>query len=349
MHSFIQSLIIIIDWTFGLTVLILTVWLVISKLLRNLIQRYELRRHEHFQSLLHRALKKDQEALKQICVEKWGDKAVLWKMYTDLAENFSGAITLQLAHRLEELGFFQDALNRLHSRWWWVRAEAAYQMGLFKNPEAEEPLLRALKDSSEDVGLAVSRALTRLKGCDAFPPILARYAAQWGSPSLNVASVLFEMGPEASPYLAQQLPELARGSQLLAIDILGYFKNPQSVAPLLGLMVSPDQEVRARIVKGLGHIGHPSALPAVIAATQDDDSTVRLLACGALVQWVTKESIAALVACLDDASLLVRLRAAQTLSLMGTSGNKALAAARPHSKTSNKIVQKYLRKRNPAA
>ncbi len=329
MHIFIQSLIKIIDWTFGLTVVFLTIWLVMSKIARNQIQHYRSQRQEHFQNLLLQALKKDSHSLNEIRLEKWGDSQVLWKMYTDLAENISGSITQRFGLRLEELGFYKNALNRLRSRRWWVRAEAAYQLGLFRNPAAETPLLETLQDPSEDVGLAVCRALTRLKGVAAFPPILQRYATQWGSPSLNVASVLFEMGPEASPYLAQQLSGLARGSQLLAIDILGYFKNPLSVTPLLALVPSQDPEVRARIVKALGHIGHPSALSAVVAATQDIAPTVRLLACGSLGQWVNKESIHALVTCLGDTDTLVRLRAAQTLSSMGTPGNRALAAARP--------------------
>src|SRR5216683_677117 len=125
----VESLIVIIDKCFGAFVFLLTVWLILSKAVRNLVDRYLFRRQERLEAIIREAVFHDPRHWEALREERLGDRRVLWILFSQVAVNFSGEITQRMAKRLEALGYPQDALRRLHSPWWWVRAEAAYHLG----------------------------------------------------------------------------------------------------------------------------------------------------------------------------------------------------------------------------
>jgi HEAT repeat protein len=88
-------------------------------------------------------------------------------------------------------------------------------------------------------------------------------------------------------------------------------------------------DVRAWAIQGLGELGDQSALPKVVAATEDpDDFFLRYVAAGVLVKWKARQALPALVKLLDDPVSEVRTIAVVGVGTLGSPSNVDALAAR---------------------
>ena len=311
---------------FTAAVLLLTAYLVFCKAVRNGVDAYCRRREGFFSPrlVLFLCQESGDQLISDLSPRRPGDRAVLLKLLLEGAENVSGEMTARLVDVFERYGFVRDAIRRLRSPRWWIRAEAAYQLGVMKSSTAVPALEEALQGSTVSVSTMASRALAGIQGMNAFPAIITHVkdASRWASH--DMADILIAMGPDICAPLSERLETLSIEGQRMAIDILGYFHKPEMGASLLRFVNSPDLEIRARSVKALGAIGDLTALPQLLIRLEDAAWQVRLLTCIALGTLEDPSTVPDLVRRLRDRKLRVRVAAAQTLLRLGAEGKEAL-------------------------
>ena len=164
---------------------------------------------------------------------------------------------------------------------WAIREEAATLLGALKDARAVLPLTKALRDSDRAVREAAVGALSLL-------------------------------GSVSVPALAGCLTDPALQVQEAASAILASLADARVLAPLTQALGSRDWIVRMHAAKGLGRIGDPETVPALMPLLQDKVKAVREEASSALAA-IGVAAMAGLIDALQHDDWLVRLHAVEAL------------------------------------
>ena len=252
------------------------------------------------------------------------DRAVVETILLDHASRVRGIEHERLCRALDELGFVDRFLARLHGRGWWRRAEAAENLGLASASRATPQLAAALADDVPEVRLRAAKALGLVGGRAAVLPLVNALTEPNRWSTIRIADILTGMGSEVVKELIDGFPKLNAHAKLAALDILGRIHALEAVPWLLKRLEDPESDVRARAAHALGAIGVVDAAPALRKALGDADWPVRAMAAKALGRIHDATAIPALCAALRDREWWVRANAAEALKLAGPAGVEAL-------------------------
>jgi len=300
---------------------------VIQKAIHLLRESYRNRRGLIYQKPLMSYLCGDASTFGRLKTTRPIDREILALALMESAENFAGEFGPRVRTACEQLGFVQDHVRRIQSRRWWVRAQAAYRLGLMGSPQAESFLIAALDDPIAEVRLMAIRSLAALDGQLALKPIIEHFKENSGWGLLEISDIVLRLGPVCLPILLETLNGDALRARLVAIDLLGLLKDSRAVAPLILTLNSPRQEVRIRAVKALGLIADAAAIPAICRCAGDPSWEVRLMVGSAIGRAGGLPQIPVLVHLLNDAEKRVRVEAAEALIQLGEFGRAALRQA----------------------
>src|SRR3989449_12176 len=101
-----------------------------------------------------------------------------------------------------------------------------------------------------------------------------------------------------------------------AATLLGEFRDPRAVGPLVEALHDEDRAVREAATTALRKIGPPAA-PALIVALQDPNGNVQEAAVAILKDVATPEAVEPLIGCLTSKNWIVRMHAAKALGSIG--------------------------------
>src|SRR5213594_2467004 len=101
-----------------------------------------------------------------------------------------------------------------------------------------------------------------------------------------------------------------------AATLLGEFRDPRAVGPLVEALHDEDRAVREAATTALRKIGLPAA-PALIVALQDPNGNVQEAAVAILKDVATPEAVEPLIGCLTSKNWIVRMHAAKALGNLG--------------------------------
>ena len=247
-----------------------------------------------------------------------------------LKQSDSGArrvAVMALAESAHEPGAGRLLQVALHDADPAVRAEAAKVIDEFPAEELTEALIGALTATDETVRNAAARALADLKDPAAGAALLA--ALQGASDPFVLAATL-----RALRNLRHE-PALQAGLRLLAhehaavrheaVGLLGYLRQPETMADIARLVLSdPQPEVRRQAVAALVS-GDPDAVGwTLIRAVADADWQVRAESSSVIGRLKIAGGVSALIQATEDASWQVREKAVEALGQLGA--RKALPA-----------------------
>src|SRR2546428_7140452 len=97
-----------------------------------------------------------------------------------------------------------------------------------------------------------------------------------------------------------------------AATLLGEFRDPRAVGPLVEALHDEDRAVREAATTALRKIGPPAA-PALIVALQDPNGNVQEAAVAILKDVAPPEAVGPPVGCLTSKNWIVRMHAAKAL------------------------------------
>lgn len=101
-----------------------------------------------------------------------------------------------------------------------------------------------------------------------------------------------------------------------AATLLGDFRDPRAVGPLVEALHDEDRAVREAAATALRKIG-PAAAPALLAALQDPNSNVQEAAVAILKDVAAPAAVEPLIGCLTSKNWIMRMHAAKALGNLG--------------------------------
>lgn len=236
-----------------------------------------------------------------------------------------GAFVGNLRTASAALGLIDRWLGDLQHRKWWMRAEAARALGLVQEPDATEPLMRALDDEHEEVRAAAVEALGSIADRRAIVPLLERLGDPARQQSARVIASLRAFGDAVTPvllaYARQHGSDLATLASLL--EIVG---GAAATDDLIAWCQDARPDVRAASLRALGTIGvDDRAFVCATRSLSDHEPGVRAMAARALGRSRRQEAARLLGDHLGD-EWIVAAHSATALRSLGAAGTAQLTA-----------------------
>ena len=246
---------------------------------------------------------------------------------TELAELVRGSDRESLIAAADAAGAADEFVRRVRSRAPQERLLAAEALALF--PQHTDTVAKvALGDRNADVRLGAALALAHEGRAPPVGELVRRLGIGSTERSLLAVSLMRDLcrtDPHAVEALLYDL-ELPDAVKLAATDALAE-SGAVDHAPLVAWMAEAadeESELRPRIFRALGRIGHPAGHGAILAGLSSPDWRVRASAAEAAGRSALEAAVPQLAALLDDDEWWVRLRAGEALARLGSSGRLAL-------------------------
>ena len=252
-------------------------------------------------------------------------RASIRKVFIDFSGDLTGESFERLTYFFDGLSLVDDELERLRSRSWWIRAEAANTLGRLRCRKAIKALTVALKDAHEDVRLQAMQALVVLIGAEALRTILriSRDLSRWTT--IELSPVVAKFHDEAVPYLIEALSMPDRSVVIFCVEMLAEIGFVRAVEPLMALVEkNRDPEIQAKALEALGRLGNMRSTELLKGFLRHDVESVRLKAIEALGRIGGVEVLQDLQPNLSSPIFEEKVVAARALVTLGEAGIASL-------------------------
>ncbi|HAL57396.1 MAG TPA: hypothetical protein DCP63_13245 [Bacteroidetes bacterium] len=202
---------------------------------------------------------------------------------TDYAKDLTGETSQRLIYIFYSFGYVERALEQMESKQWWVRAQAARDLGLLKARKGIVKLTAALEDEHLDVRNQAMQSLMVLVGVDALRTILrlSKNLSQWSEIELSV--IIMEFKESAVPFLVEALSSPDQSVVLFSIEMLAQIGFVSAVEPLMKIVQEyPNSYVEAKAAEALGRLGDGRSESTLLALAESRIPHVRTKALEAL-------------------------------------------------------------------
>jgi hypothetical protein len=262
-------------------------------------------------------------------------RSVAATLTIELAELVRGSDREALIRAATAAGAAKELARRLRSRVPQDRLIAAEGLAMF--PEYTDDVRRvALTDPVPDVRLGAALALAHEGRAPPVGALIRELGIGTSENSMLVVSLMRDLvktDAHAVEALLYDL-DLPDAAKLAATDALAE-SGTVDHAPLVAWMAEAaedDPELRPRIIRALGRLGHPAGHDAVLAALDDSAWQVRAAAAEAAGRSALQSAVPRLAELLGDDEWWVRFRAGEALARLRDDGRRALdqAAAGTH-------------------
>jgi hypothetical protein len=246
---------------------------------------------------------------------------VLQKVLIDFAQDLSGEAAERLVYFFYAFGFVEELCQLLKSRHWWIRAQAARDLGLVRARRGISYLTAALEDAHPDVRNQAMQSLIVLVGVEALRTIfrISRELSEWTQVELSVIVMGFK--ERAVPYLIEALDSSDESVVLFSIEMLSQIGFVAAVDPLLNVLSThPRTNVRAKAAEALGRLGDGRAEEPLLSNISSGDSGLRLSAIEALGRIGSPKAVQPLLRQWERREIRERVLIARAIARCGEEG-----------------------------
>lgn len=168
-----------------------------------------------------------------------------------LHENFTG----ETAERLEEiymrLNFHFDSIQKLKSRKWYISAKGMRELALMNIRQALPDMKSFINHKNEILRMESRIAIMKLSDTDPLAFLTSETAPLTGWDTANIYSMLSKMPEKMIPDFSIWLNSPNQDVVLFCIQMIGAFRQQDSVQRLLDLLKSDDERIRLAVIKAL--------------------------------------------------------------------------------------------------
>jgi HEAT repeat protein len=202
-----------------------------------------------------------------------------------------------------------------------VRFKAVEALSAARDPNALPALIAALGDADSAVRSTAAWCLGVFKAPEAFEPLVAYLFADMDGEYAHAGAAIslgLSGDPRALAPLKKALDDEREAVRQWAAEGLGHLKIAQAVPPLVLALEDVSEAVRESAARSLGRLADPSALPNLTAALVADEVPIRAAAAEAIGAIGSPEGIEGLMeATASDLHERVRAAAAEALGRLG--------------------------------
>jgi len=180
---------------------------------------------------------------------------------------------------------------------------------------AVKPLLKALKDSNQDVVLKAIKTLGLINSSESIKPLIAFVSNKDKRIRLEAANSLSRFrNPWVAEYLLGSLKNKDPKIRSTALYALGKLKNPVTVPSLLLLLKEDNPEIRLQVLYLLSHFKDERVIKPLLNQLHVTDKSYRLEVISALGNIRDYRVIEALIGLLQNQNKKIRRTAADSLA-----------------------------------
>jgi len=308
-----------------LLILVIVPYLVLRRWVVGLLEHYTEKRKRRFEPHVLNLLNDSTatEPLKQGLLP--GDRKFIEELLLQQAAQLKGQDRHNMTTVFEKVGYVASEMRALRSIRWWLRLEAAINLGTMQSQIAIPALIDAIRDPIEDVRLAAVRALGQLNEPRGLRLLLGALEEGDHWTGNSIVEVLVGMGSGIAPEIVTRLESATNiNARLLYMQLCGLQRITSALSPLLLLLRDHDKETRISAARALGQIGDISAVEDLIISLRDESWEVRAQAAKSLGILGDKQAVGKLKQALSDVNWWVRHNAADALYRLGKEGIEAL-------------------------
>jgi HEAT repeat protein len=203
-----------------------------------------------------------------------------------------------------------------------VRRESALALGEIGDSRAVNFLIRGLKDPDDFVKRSSSEALQLVKGRLAFnlsPPPPGRESLQAEFKKAYIIKAGDSQNLSAVPVIITYLTSPDGEVKKVAAGTLGRLKARKAVPALIkALLTDSDPDFKGALLRNLGLIGNPGAIPAVLNSLNSSDSDLRLEAAKALGKLKAASAVPGLLKLYLEPDYKLKIAVINSLGEIGT-------------------------------
>jgi hypothetical protein len=168
-----------------------------------------------------------------------------------LHENFTG----ETAERLEEIyttiNFHLDSLKKLKNKRWYVVAKGMKELALMNVRQALPEISGFINNKNEILRMEARIAIMKLSDKDPLSFLSKETSHLSGWDTANIYSMLSKMPEKLIPDFSTWLSSSNKSVVLFSIQMIGTYRQQESVNSLLELLKSSDEKIRVAAIKAL--------------------------------------------------------------------------------------------------
>lgn len=228
-----------------------------------------------------------------------------------------------------EIGAAREAL---HSRRGPVRGQAVHLLGLARDAESVDALIRLTRDRRVEVRQAAVSSLGQIGSVDAAGAVLNSVVGPGEDPAVPAwvaAEALLALGPGAEPVVRAGLTHDDHRVRGVALTVASHAVMPTTV-PILRARFETEQDpvLRAEVASALGRVGSAPDVALLVAGTDAANAGMLRLACtAALGELGHPAGLARLGELTAEPDLRLAQLAADMLLVAGPAGQRLLEDA----------------------
>ncbi len=240
-----------------------------------------------------------------------------------LHENFTG----ETAERLEEiymrLNFHFDSIQKLNNRKWYVIAKGMREVALMNIRQALPDVQKFLNNKNEILRMESRIAIMKLSEQDPLSFLAKETAPLSGWDTANIYAMLSKMPEKMIPDFSTWLNSPNKDVVLFCVQMIGTFRQQESVNILLNLLKSEDERIRSASIKALRSLNAAAAEKPIIDMYPKENLSMRTEILRTLEVVGSQHSIPFLEKILrqplEDFALMIQ--AVRALLALGANGN----------------------------
>jgi len=266
-----------------------------------------------------------EDSISQLKLLNRSERLVFRGLLQKLAEEAEGEKLKGLSKIYDAVGFADEHIRALkYANLWWKKAEAAHHLGHMMIHRARPALIKGLDDKNTEVRLEATWALGHMGFVEDLPKIVKSMSYFFKIAALRMDAFIFEMGKPALPVLLELCRHPEFEVKLLALHLVGEFKDPEALKILIPLLNSDNLECQLAACKAIGTIGEKEGLKELLPHFKDKAWQMRAQVAKQLGRHGYDEAISALKEGMEDLAWWVRHNTGEAFSTMGKKGEEAL-------------------------
>ena len=207
--------------------------------------------------------------------EQFNRETIMYEII-HLHENFTGETAERLEEIFTSLNFHVDSIQKLKDKRWYVIAKGLRELALMNVKQSLTIVSGFINNKNEILRMEARIAIMKLSDKEplSFLSMEATYLSAWDT--ANIYSMLTKMPEKLIPDFSIWLDSKNKSVVLFCIQLIGTYRQQESIHKLLALLKSNDENIRFASIKALRSMNAVAAEKPMINIYEGESILIRL-------------------------------------------------------------------------
>ena len=207
--------------------------------------------------------------------EQFNRETIMYEII-HLHENFTGETAERLEEIFTSLNFHVDSIQKLKDKRWYIIAKGLRELALMNVKQSLTIVSGFINNKNEILRMEARIAIMKLSDKEplSFLSMETTYLSAWDT--ANIYSMLTKMPEKLIPDFSIWLDSKNKSVVLFCIQLIGTYRQQESIHKLLALLKSNDENIRFASIKALRSMNAVAAEKPMINIYEGESILIRL-------------------------------------------------------------------------